>query len=156
MKKLHPKSVWLFSLRYFGWAVLILIVLSLSFAISMLKFLAQGGSFFLIILFVVCFGLTYLWANLVYRNWKYEFTKSGVKIEKGVISKDYISIPYDRIQNVDIRRGIPERLLGLSTLQIQTAGETGGSEGKLPGLGIETAQEIREKLSERTNDEQGL
>lgn len=46
-------------------------------------------------------------------------------------------------------------MLGLSTLQIQTAGEiSGGSEGRLPGLGVETAEEIRERLSERTNSEQ--
>lgn len=155
MKKLHPKAVWLFAIRYLWKAIFILVVFTFLFAVLVIKFLMQGGWFFLLVLLVICFGLNYLWAKLVYNNWKYEFTESGVKVEKGVISKDYISIPYDRIQNVDIRRGILERMLGLSTLQIQTAGEiSGGSEGRLPGLGVETAEEIRERLSERTNSEQ--
>ena len=44
-----------------------------------------------------------------------------------MIWKRYVTIPYDRIQNVDIYRGVLARLLGLSDLNIQTAGTTSGS-----------------------------
>ena len=100
-----------------------------------------------------------------YRNWKYEFTHDSLKIEKGVIIKKYKSIPYERIQNVDITRGILARIAGFSTIDIQTAGYSayaakggvGQSEGHLPAVSIEGAEQIREFLMKRiTHNKQGL
>jgi len=86
-----------------------------------------------------------------------------MKIEKGVIWKKYISIPYERIQNVDIYRGILARILGLSDLHIQTAGYSAygkhgmGSEGRFPGLDTRTAEQLREQLVKRAKGtRQGL
>jgi len=81
-------------------------------------------------------------------------TEDALRIEKGIIWKKYVSIPYERIQNVDILRGVFARLLGLSDLQVQTAGASGYSrygfaEGRLPGLGISEAEEIRDELIKR-------
>ena len=88
------------------------------------------------------------------------FTKNSFKKEYGVIRKKYVSIPYNRIQNVDIYRGIWARFLGLSDLHIQTAGMGGkiGTEGRLPGLSKKTAEIIRKKLIKKVtqNKNQGL
>src|SRR3989344_4147735 len=88
-----------------------------------------------IILLIVCILLTYIWARLSYHFYRYELTKEGFRKESGVISKSYVTIPYNRIQNVDIYRGVMARLLGLSSLWIQTAGISGmvRAEGLLPG-----------------------
>ena len=45
-----------------------------------------------------------------------------MKLEKGVIYKVYTNIPYERIQNIDIYRGIIARLCGFSAVSVQTAG----------------------------------
>ena len=103
--------------------------------------------------------LLYWWANLLYKNYLYELTKETIKIERGVIWKKYISIPYERIQNVDIYRGVLARILGLSELHIQTAGYSGyiQTEGRLPGLSREDAEKIREDLIQRAKGtKQGL
>ena len=103
----------------------------------------------------------YIWARLTYRFYRYEFTENAVKKEHGVIWKKYVSIPYDRVQNVDIHRGVVARLLGLSDLQIQTAGGiTAGSygafaEGRLPGIAKDEAERLREELVQRVQKSRG-
>ena len=82
------------------------------------------------------------------------------KKESGVIWKKYVSIPYERIQNVDIYRGVFARILGLSDLHIQTAGASVvsygrgglagvGAEGRLPGIGKDVAEKLRDGLIKR-------
>jgi len=115
--------------------------------------------------FVIAFWvfISYIWAKLSYRFWRYDFTEDAIKIEKGVIWKKYISIPYERVQNVDIYRGILARIFKLSDLHIQTAGYSGygkygmGTEGRLPGLDIQTAEQLREELVKKVKGtKQGL
>ncbi|MCK4858976.1 MAG: PH domain-containing protein, partial [Candidatus Omnitrophica bacterium] len=98
------------------------------------------------------------------RFWLYDITKDAYKMEQGVIWKRYVSIPYERIQNVDIHRGVIARLLGLSELRIQTAGFGGAqgkwggfSEGRLPGIDKEKAEQLRDELiSKVKGKKQGL
>src|SRR3989338_1088040 len=101
------------------------------------------------VLFLLVFA--YIWAKLSYQNYKYELTDNGFKKELGVIRKKYVTIPYDRIQNVDIDRGIIARILGLSDIKIQTAGMSGmmGAEGRLPGLSVQDAEIVRDDLIKR-------
>ena len=99
---------------------------------------------------------------MAYNRWFYEFTPTELKLERGIIWKRYSNIPYDRVQNVDIHRGIIARITGFSTVEIQTAGfhmssgRHGGarSEGHIPGVSIEAAEKIREfvmkKISHRS------
>ena len=112
--------------------------------------------------------LLYVWARLSYKFYRYELTDDGFKKELGVIYKKYVTIPYERIQNVDIYRGILARILGLSDLNIQTAGASAqvtkygvfgaGAEGRLPGLLHEDAEKLRDELIKRAkhSSNQGL
>lgn len=101
-----------------------------------------------------------LYSKLWYDTYKYELTENGFKSERGVISKSYVTIPYERIQNVDIIRGPITRVFGLSVLQIQTAGISGVAlvEGRLPGLNPDVAEKLRDDLVKRarTNKNQGV
>ncbi len=95
--------------------------------------------------------LSYIWARLSYRFYRYELRDNGFRKESGVIYKSYVTIPYDRIQNVDVYRGILARMLGLSDLHIQTAGAgTMLGEGRLPGLSHEVAEQLRDELINRS------
>jgi len=110
----------------------------------------------------------FIWAKLTYHFYRYELTDAGFRKELGVIYKKYVTIPYDRIQNVDIYRGILARMLGLSDLNIQTAGMSAtvsrygargiGAEGRLPALSRETAEQLRDELIQRARQSknQGL
>jgi len=105
--------------------------------------------------------LAYVISRLKYHFYYYELREDGFRKELGIIWKKYVTIPYDRIQNVDIRRGVTARILGLSDLYIQTAGGTASgwlSEGYLPGLSQEVAEQIRDELIKRARQSknQGL
>lgn len=168
MKKLDPKAVWLFFISFIlrvFFPLIFLIFYGLIILFSKTSVIKNGPSFslsnwLLICLpFIIFFILCFVWAKLTYRFYRYELADIGFRKESGVIYKRYVTIPYDRIQNVDIYRGVLDRLLGLSDLHIQTAGMStsisryGGqaAEGRLPGLSRETAEQLRDELIRRVS-----
>jgi len=177
MKQLNPKAVWLFFISFILRAFIPIIFLSIwgfVFLGGLSESLDNGGEFsfgflnWLWIIIPVFLILCFVWAKLTYHFYRYELTDVGFRKELGVIYKKYVTIPYDRIQNVDIYRGILARILGLSDLNIQTAGISatvgqysisgGGSEGRLPALSRETAEQLRDELIQRARQtkNQGL
>jgi len=172
MNQLHPKAVWLFFVSSFLRLFFIFIFIGFQATIFLSEIgedtsiLGYVGWFLIILIFLIV--LIFIWAKLSYRFYKYELTDDGFRKELGVIYKKYVTIPYDRIQNVDIYRGILARILGLSDLNIQTAGAsaqmsrygglTGGAEGRLPGLSREDAEKLRDELIHRAKQtkNQGL
>ncbi len=161
MKKLDPSAK---SLFYFtgilAWLFLTMFIIIL---ISPLLFEAEGGGLVFFILIIV--GLIWSifiplpFAHWSYENYKYELQKDRIYIERGIIWKRYASIPYERVQNVDIIRGPLTRMFGLSDLHIQTAGASAEAmvEGKIPGITVEEANKLREEiLSKVSGKKQGL
>ena len=125
--------------------------------------LNMGLSFLLGFIFLVI--ISFIWSRLMYKYYLYEVRDDGFRKEQGVISKKYTTIPYERIQNDDIYRGLMARILGLSDLHIQTAGASvsfskygAGSEGRLQGLSPEVAEQLRDELIRRAkgNNQQGV
>ncbi len=167
MQQLHPKAKWLFFWSYIVGLTFIFVPLSVYVFLAIFSLYKFGVSYIFMILIPFLFlGFSgffviflYFWATWTYRNYKYQLTEDTVKIEKGVIAKHYVSIPYERVQNVDIHRGLVARLLGLSSLKIQTAGYSGYilSEGLLPGLDPQIAEQLREELIRKVKGtKQGL
>lgn len=63
-----------------------------------------------------------------------------------------MAIPYGKIQNVDVVRGILARLFNLADIRIQTAGQSNPytvAEGHLPGLSRDEAEKLRDELIKR-------
>ncbi len=156
MEKLDPQAVWLFFFRFLGIGLLILIIAILRIGIGSATIEERLDSKILLLAFLFLVIFSYLWAKLSYNAYKYELTEEVFKKEHGVIWKRYVSIPYERIQNIDIHRGILARILDLSDLMIHTAGYSGygvtsirSPEGKLPGLSKERAEELRNELIKR-------
>ncbi len=166
MKKLDPNSIWIFFFSPVAWFfallpfffIIFMFFLFYKINITNLDFFSEEYKseemfsfltifIFVFVLFILLVICLFLWANLSYRFYKYELTEDGFKKELGVIYKKYVIIPYDRIQNVDITRGIIARIFGLSNLYIQTAGTSvSRAEGKLPGLSKKDAEEVRDNL----------
>jgi len=111
-----------------------------------------------------------LCVQMSYNRWFYEFTDGGLRLERGIIWKKYTSIPYERVQNVDIKRGIIARMFGFSTVEIETAGQSGWgggysrygrgnrryqSEGHLPAIDINGAEKIREFVMKKVRQTHG-
>lgn len=93
--------------------------------------------------------VTSIWSYLLYLSYKYQIDDKGFHLERGVLTKKYTSIPFKKIQSVDIERDVMNRILGLSDIKIVTAGtfyEDVYSEGYIPGLLTEEAENLREEL----------
>lgn len=158
MEQLSPKAKILFCIQNISASVFVILVMiaviSIFFTTIKLKaiHILLIVLAFLFILFLLII-LSYVWASLIYKYFCYKIDDKGIEIEKGIIAKKYINIPYNKIQNVEIYRNLLERILGLSHLNIQTAGYgaiggygRAGSEGILPGLDQATALKIKEEL----------
>jgi len=168
MQKLDPKYVWLLIFQsIFGTIFFTFVIIFTSSFFSIMSYKANHqdlwkiniiqsllGSWATILLVLIAVSI--LKAVLTYRFYRYELREDGFRKEHGIIWKKYVTIPYERIQNVDIYRGILARIFGLSDLHIQTAGMStavgsygGSSEGRLPGLSKEVAEQIRDELIRR-------
>jgi putative membrane protein len=85
-------------------------------------------------------AILYQW--LAWRRFRYGIGAHELVIESGLFSRTRRSIPYDRIQDVDIERGPLARLFGLARLKIETGG-SGADEGLLDSVTIAEAERLR-------------
>ena len=95
--------------------------------------------------FVLVGGFTVLHAVLYYRSWRYEVREDSLYLTRGVFTRVQTVAPYVRVQHIDARRGPIERLLGLSTLVVYTAGSR-GADVTIPGLTDDRADELQTAL----------
>lgn len=68
-------------------------------------------------------------------------------IRKGRVWRSMVTIPYGRIQYVDLSSGPYKRAKGLADIAVNTASPA--SSGDLPGLPVEIAEDLRVRLSAR-------
>lgn len=68
-------------------------------------------------------------------------------IRKGRLWRSMVTIPYGRIQYVDISSGPHKRAVGLADITVNTASPA--SSGQVPGLPVEEAEALRVRLAAR-------
>lgn len=98
----------------------------------------------ILIPFWLIFGRMYL--NRYFASLHCELTTRALKFKKGVLFQVERTIPLDKIQDLTFREGPLLRHFNLSTLKIETAGQSaqGGTDMSL--IGIVDAREFREKV----------
>ncbi|MGA9533689.1 MAG: PH domain-containing protein [Anaerolineales bacterium] len=71
-----------------------------------------------------------------YRSLRYVIHADEVVVEAGILTKSVKHVPYRTVTNLKVARGPFDRLFGIGTLAIQTAGMSGqtGAEESLVGL----------------------
>jgi membrane protein YdbS with pleckstrin-like domain len=100
-----------------------------------------------ILLWIVVYPLVLLWV----RTLSYHIGNERITIYKGIITKTQQNIPYRAVTDFALKRGPYDRILGIGSIKIQTAGQSPqgtGYEGSLSGLihFDETLAELRAKL----------
>ncbi|MFX0017970.1 MAG: PH domain-containing protein [Promethearchaeota archaeon] len=85
-----------------------------------------------------------LYFSAYVRNFTYKVQKDSIVINHGVFTRTRATIPYKRIQNINITTGIFDRMFKTFTIKIETAGHSAvssgttrkgiGPEGYIPGL----------------------
>lgn len=86
-------------------------------------------------------------AVLRYRVWRYELREDALYLERGVLTQVRTVVPFVRIQHVDSSRSPVERLVGLGSTVVYTAGSR-GADVTIPGLTPTGADQLRERLKQ--------
>jgi len=85
------------------------------------------------------------WPTIEHRHASYRVGDEGIEIKRGVVWRNVISVPRNRVQHTDVSQGPVERGFGLGTLVIFTAG-TEHAKVTLGGLDHGRALRIRDHL----------
>ncbi len=129
------------------WAVAALVVIGPSFAIS------TGVDWFPIWAPPIVVALVGLWTVIVavprrWRRWGWAWTGRELHVASGWLVRRHTIVPAARVQHIDVTQGPVERIFGIATLVLHTAG-TANSEVHLPGITRDTAEEIRDAIREQ-------
>jgi putative membrane protein len=92
--------------------------------------------------------LALLYQFIYWQRYEYELTGDTFDIRSGVLSRRTREIPLGRVQNVDLRRNVVQRALGIAEVSLETAGGS-ETEAQLRFVGEEEAQRLRDLVSRR-------
>lgn len=79
----------------------------------------------------------------IYRRWGYDMGDEQLRVLRGFMWRTDTIVPFNRIQHIDVAQGPFQRMFGLSTLIVHTAG-THNSIVTLPGLSTPDAETMRD------------
>jgi membrane protein YdbS with pleckstrin-like domain len=80
-----------------------------------------------------------------YRSWGYCERSRDLLVKRGVLFRRLTVVPYGRMQLIDVKAGLVERLFHLSTVALHTAAAT--SDARIPGLAPDEAARLRDRLA---------
>lgn len=146
--KLHPKAKIALIIKPIIGIIIFMVLLILPWLAVMLNGDVPITIFLLIlaVVIVVLISIIVIWAIMFYNRYLFCIGGDAVYINRGILWKRNVVIPYERIQHTSITRGPIDILLGLHILNIFTAGtgsvgaRFGGgasafaAEGSIPGL----------------------
>lgn len=110
--------------------------------------LIAGAGLFLLLL------LSLIYSILYYLNFKFHIDEKNEEfvLQKGVFSTDVINIPFQKIQQVNFRRNILQRVIGVYSVVVETAGSQ-DKEVEIKALSMETANSLADRLMSHAEEE---
>ena len=81
----------------------------------------------------------------------YLVREKDVSFQKGLLVFKSTSVPFNRIQHVEVNQGILAKIFKLSSVKIYTAGGN-ASDLSIPGLPVEVAANLKDFLSEKISE----
>ncbi len=149
MNQLHPsvKSVWALGIliRAFFIALTFLVIELLFIRPNINYDIPIGFTSLIIILLGVVISILY--PILKYKYWYYEVRENELFLKRGILLRITTIAPFNRIQHIDVHQNLFERMMNLARLVIYTAG-TRGADIIIPGLPLDYAEMLRDKLKE--------
>src|SRR5699024_4344576 len=105
------------------------------------------------LILLILMGIVY--SYFYYQRFLYhiDYEKEEFVLEKGVFSTNTINIPFDKIQQVDLKRSILQRMIGVYSLVVDTAGSK-GDEISIRAISEEKANALSSLLTKAKNEKQ--
>ena len=152
--QLNHSYIWLGALRLLPVIIMAAFASSIEPIIDLALDSMSGGFGFLAILallvvILLVTGIVMLVRFISYRYIWYEYAGDEFSYFSGIISKKRVHIPYQRIQSINQKASLFQRIAGVCTVSIETAG---GAENKaviLPYVEKSAAEALRRELFER-------
>lgn len=87
-----------------------------------------------------------------YRAWGYRMEGDELQVRRGIWTRVQTLVPLDHVQHIDVSQGPFERLFGICSLVLHTAG-TLHSQIVVPGLTRAAAERMRDEIRARIREE---
>ena len=151
-QRVHHSYIWLGSLRSLGWVLLVLIVGSFSSLASFFTTFTSGPQNALalaLILGLIIGGVIVLFGLVVgihawtYRHLWYELGPEEFSLYSGIFTKKRMHVPYAKIQSVDQKASLIQRIFGVCNISIDTAGGATNNAILVPYLTKQQADTLR-------------
>lgn len=149
----HHSYMWLGSLRTGG---IVFVALLASVVPSMLRSLfapGQSGAFEMLLTTAVVAGallvsvvIAAAYQLLSYKHLYYELGPEEFNLYSGILNKKRVHVPYRRIQSVDQRASLLQRVFGVCTVNVDTAGGAANKAVVVPYVRKSQAEELRREL----------
>jgi membrane protein YdbS with pleckstrin-like domain len=123
-------------------------VLAVPLVAMVLLALAVWGGFWAGVVLVLVVGAVGVW--MIHRQVSaitWAELEEELVIRKGRLLRTLVSVPYGRLQYVDVQSGPLSRRLGMARVELHTASPESG--GSIPGLPIDEAESLRTRLAAR-------
>lgn len=147
--RLHPAAIVLMGfqiVRQFAIPALIPIVLRLISdglgAVTLQTAIITG------VILLALLGLATAYGILAWHRFTYRVEAGELRIEQGLVNHQRRYIPVERIQTFDSSQGLLQRLLGIVSVRVETAGGGGATpEVSLPGVSRADSEWLRQALA---------
>lgn len=120
--------------------------LALFFVIYKDFFELGAGSIWFYVVLIIAFFLILLIKVIGFKKRKYAVREKDISYKQGVFFRSLTTVPFNRIQHVEIDEGPIARFFGLVSLSVFTAGDS-SDDLKIKGLLKQEAQQIKEFIS---------
>jgi uncharacterized protein len=147
--KPHPRIVAVWRIAALIWAAIfagLCVVATLALEVSALWALAPA---------LLALALAIYMPAARWRAWSYRVGEIDLRIARGVLWRTESVVLHARIQHVDTRQGPVERMFGLASVVVYTAGSVGAQVG-IPGLTAADAEALRDRLAALSGTEDAL
>lgn len=84
-----------------------------------------------------------------YVSFRYRLGADELVLTSGILRRHHRVIPFSRVQNIEMRQSLLQRLVGVAELRVETAGGAGQAEADLTVLAREDAESLRVEVMAR-------
>ncbi|MGN0261998.1 MAG: PH domain-containing protein [Eggerthellaceae bacterium] len=158
--QVHHSYMWLGSIRV---GLSILFAYAIALISVFIQFFAKGGTrgaytesldfvisaICLVGTFVLVVGTMVVYQVISYKHLYFTLSDTEFSLYKGIISKKRVHVPYYRVQSVDQRASLLQRIFGVCTVMIDTAGGSSNKAVIVPYLTRQQAEWLRSELFSR-------
>jgi len=84
------------------------------------------------------------WTGRIWAAWRFRIGDGALHLRHGVLTRRESTIPFHRVQHIDLEAGPLERRLGLTSLVLRTA--SASTDASIPGIDAADADELRARI----------